>query len=384
VQHTTKKQALKHFYQNNALNLGENNMSSADILFDEKPGINGNLGIITLNRPTVLNALNHQMFIDLHQQLIEWERNSAIKGVVIQAAAGRAFCAGGDIRYAYERGLAKDPTLPNFFRDEYLLDTYIYHYNKPYIALLDGITMGGGVGISLHGSHRIATQKLTFSMPETGIGFFPDVGATYFLPRLPGKIGMYLGLTGARINANDCLATGLVDHVIAENNLVPLVNSLAQYSFEKNSDAIIADCINHYSMTTEASTLMEHAQEINHCFAKNSIEEIVDALKNYPSEWCSTVSDELQKKSPTSLKITFKQLQLGKQMTFDECMDLEYRLAQHFLKSHDFYEGVRAAIIDKDQQPNWQPQHLNDVSTKEIEAYFLPLQVELSNKLVRE
>ncbi len=351
--------------------------NNTDIIFEEIIGENGNLGLITLNRPSVLNALNHSMFMSLDKYLKEWEQAVSIKAIVIRAAEGRAFCAGGDIRYAYEKGLAKDPSLPHFFRDEYRLNQYIYHYSKPYIALMNGITMGGGVGISIHGSHRIGTKRLSFSMPETGIGFFPDVGATYFLTRLPGKIGFYLGLTGARIPYNDCLAAGLIDQVIAEDSLQDLINKLAGASLEKNAEATISDICNQFTVPVEKSVLMEHEAEINACFSKNTIEEIFAALENYPSEWCQEVLSVLQKKSPTSLKITLRQLQLGKKLNFDECMKLEYRLTNRFLHNLDFFEGVRAAIIDKDQQPKWQPSTLEEVKASNIESYFLPLENEL-------
>src|SRR5579872_925135 len=181
----------------------------SEIAFEEISGRDDNLGLITLTRQSVLNALNQKMINAIDQQLKEWENANHIKAVVIRAAPGRAFCAGGDVRSVYDRKLAQDPKIADFFRDEYGMNRRIHHYPKPYIALMDGITMGGGVGISVHASHRVATERLVFAMPETGIGFFPDVGTTYVLPRLPDFIGMYLGLTGARLTLNDCLALGL-------------------------------------------------------------------------------------------------------------------------------------------------------------------------------
>jgi enoyl-CoA hydratase len=350
----------------------------SDILFDEVQGQQGNLGLITLNRPEALNALNHAMFHLLDRQLTAWATDDHIKAVVIQAVPGKAFCAGGDIRYAYEQRMSNDPTRINFFGDEYRLDQYIYHYPKPYIALLDGITMGGGVGISIHGSHRVATDRLVFSMPETGIGFFPDVGATYFLPRLPGKIGYYAGLTGARLSYSDCLAVGLVDYVVSQGSFPAIIQALADASFTQRNDPVISGVIQQFSRPVEKSSLMEAYQPaINLCFSKPTIEDILRALEQYPDGWCQKVYAILQTKSPTSLKITLQQLQTGGTLSFDECMKLEYRLTSRFIEGHDFFEGIRAVIIDKDQKPRWNPAKLEEVSLHDVEKYFAPLEKEL-------
>src|SRR3990167_2591411 len=208
-----------------------------EVLFDEMKGEGGNLGLITLNRPEVLNSLNQSMIHAMHDQLKIWAAADDIKAVVIRPADGRAFCAGGDIRSTYARRLEKDAALPRFFYDEYQLNRTIHHYPKPYIAFLDGITMGGGVGISIHGSHRVATDRLLFAMPETGIGFFPDVGGTYFLPRLKGQMGFYLGLTGARINADDCIGLGITQHKVSEHDLSNILAALANKVFAADAKA---------------------------------------------------------------------------------------------------------------------------------------------------
>jgi enoyl-CoA hydratase len=343
-----------------------------DILFEEIPGKHGNVGLITLNRQQVLNALNHAMFIALDKQLKAWEKNNNIKAVIIRASEGRAFCAGGDIRYAYERGKAKDPELPLFFRDEYRLNLRIFHYPKPYIALLDGITMGGGVGISLYGQYRIATEKLTFAMPETGIGFFPDVGGSYFLSRLPFKAGYYLGLTGARISAADCLQLGIVNYLVGQEALAKLISVVVDTSMKDLADRFLS-----FTIIPNGSELLKHKNEIETCFSKKTMEEIIQALNDYKSEWCSQTAKLLQSKSPTSLKVTLRALQQGQSLVFDACMQMEYRLANHFLQGHDFYEGVRAAIIDKDQSPCWQPAELQQVTEEQVLAYFAPVGEEL-------
>ena len=350
--------------------------SIPEILFEEVAGPDGHLGLITLRRQQALNALNHDMFLALDAQLIEWDKASHIKAVVIKAAEGRAFCAGGDIRHAYEMKMANDSAgLPIFFRDEYRMNKRIHHFSKPYIALLDGITMGGGVGISLHGSHRVATEKLVFSMPETGIGFYPDVGATYYLSRFPDCMGIYLGLTGARIGADDCAALDIVQTIVTHDDLQKMIDTLIQSSIpDKNTVTMI---IKKFALPAGKSLLFEHKDEINNCFSKNTVEDILSALENDPSEWCQQTASIIKTKSPTSLKVTLLALQQAARLDFDACMQMEYRLTSRFVQQHDFFEGIRAAIIDKDQKPKWQPAILQEVEMSQVKKYFVPLQEEL-------
>ena len=343
--------------------------SLEEIIFTELDGIDGKLGLITLNRPQALNALNHLMFKALNQQLAHWEDNKNIKAVIIRAA-GRAFCAGGDMRVAYQLGIKKDPLLKNYFADEYRMNSRVYHFSKPYIALLDGITMGGGAGISIYGSHRIATNNLVFAMPETGIGFFPDVGAAYFLSRLPYRMGFYLGLTGASIAAVDCLALGLVDHIVAKENFNEIILKLQNTSLTQHSDAAVTEVIRLYSQLAQKSDLLHHQVEIETCFSKETVEDILETLERYPSAWCEQVFNTLALKSPTSLKVTLRQLQLGEKLTFDKVMEMEYRLMCRFIEGHDLFEGIRAQLIDKDKKPNWQPQRVVDVDDSEVASYF--------------
>lgn len=348
-----------------------NNMYS-DVLFEEI----SHLGVITLNRPHVLNALNHKMFLMLDQQLTFWEQADHIKAVVIRAAEGRAFCAGGDIRRAYELKMTDDPTLPDFFRDEYRLNHHIFHYTKPYIALLDGITMGGGAGISWHGSHRIGTERLLFAMPETAIGFYPDVGATYHLSRLPNKIGYYLGLTGARIHYGDCLALGIIQQAVSREDLPKIVETLANTA-TLNHDTVTEILKPFSAATTKTADLLKHQAEIAKAFSQSTVEDVLSYLDSSENAWCQETAKILKTKSPTSLKITFAALQKAVSQSFDHCMNVEYRLTNRFIKGRDFFEGIRAAIIDKDQQPHWQPASLSEVHVQEVEKYFAPLTQEL-------
>jgi enoyl-CoA hydratase/carnithine racemase len=341
-----------------------------EVLFEEMQGKGGDLGIITLNRPKALNSLNHDMAEAIYKHLLVWEAASHIKAVVIRAVEGRAFCAGGDLRLTYERMKTEDPAMADFFRDEYQLNRKIFHYSKPYIALLDGITMGGGVGISIHGSHRVATDNLLFAMPETGIGFFPDVGGSYFLPRLASHIGYYLGLTGARISADDCVQTGIATHKVAQHALPALIHELAEQPFMGEARSAVSTIIEQFQIPVVSTTLINQADRINQYFSADNMEDILHALQKSHDAFCKDAVEMIAKKSPTSLKVSLLAMQKGSRMNFDDCMQQELILVTHFLKSHDFAEGIRAVIIDKDQRPVWKPASLSAVSEDEVKAYF--------------
>lgn len=349
-----------------------------DVLFEVMPGQGGNLGLITLNRPAVLNSLNHDMIVAMHPKLRQWADDASIKAVVIRAAEGRAFCAGGDLRLTYDRAKQHNPLMTEFFSDEYQLNRCIYHYPKPYIALLDGITMGGGVGISLHGSHRVASERIMFAMPETGIGFFPDVGGTHFLPRLPGLTGYYLGLTGARIKVDDCTALGLATHKVNHDALPDLLTALAATPFQGDAKAAVSKIISQFQQPVTHSAVLDAQAALDACFSGDTIETMMGLLQKSSHPLCQEAHTAMQKKSPTSLKVTLQALHNGKQMDFDHCMQQEFRLVSRFLLGHDFIEGIRAVIIDKDQSPVWQPQTLAGVSKQDIEQYFAPLTKELA------
>ena len=317
-----------------------------DILFEEISGHGGSIGVITLNRPAVLNSLNHDMIVAMHPKLNVWAQAAHIKAVVIRAAEGRAFCAGGDLRLAYDRAKQHNPLMTEFFYDEYQLNRCIYHYPKPYIALLDGITMGGGVGLSINGSHRVATDRLLFAMPETGIGFFPDVGGTYFLPRLPGLSGYYLGLTGTRIKADDCTALGLTQHKVNHDAIPALLTALADTQFAADASSTVTAIISKFNQPVLSSPLQEAQAELQACFAGKTIEAIMELLSASSHPVCQDAVTAMQKKSPTSLKVTLQALNQGRNTDFDVCMQQEFRLVSRFLLAHDFIEGIRAVIID--------------------------------------
>lgn len=356
-------------------------MSEQDeILFTEIPGPDGNLGKITLNRPQALNAINLNMAMALVKQLKLWEKNPQIKAVIIIGAGDKAFCAGGDVRNFYEEHKNNLAGLPQFFWHEYRMNHQIFQFPKPYIAFMHGITMGGGAGVSMHGSHRIGAETLRFAMPETGIGFHPDTGASYFLPRCLDKTGVYLGLTGNIINAADAQYTGIIDAIVPQQQFDNLIATLAETTFSADACASISQIIASFApaRAPEPAPLWLYRRAIDRCFSCQSMEETMAALQRENTPWAQATTATLLSRSPTSLKVTLRELQQSAGLTFAACMQMEYRTTSRFAHGHDFYEGVRAAIIDKDKSPRWQPQTLAEVPDKEVDAYFAPLSQELN------
>jgi enoyl-CoA hydratase len=334
----------------------------------------GALVVVTLNRPGALNALSFAMCRALYDGLRRWETDSEVRAVLIKGAGERAFCAGGDIRWLYEvlTACGEDEAL-SFYALEYPMNARLHHFPKPYIALLDGITMGGGVGVSVHGSHRVVTERTVFAMPETGIGLFPDVGATYVLPRLPGALGMYLGLTGARLGAADCLCAGIAGWYVPADRLDELEEALAAADLSGNAHDAVTAVLDRLRSDPGRPPLIEHMDRIDRCYGKAGLDQVVQALKDEPTGWGRAQLETLAAKSPTSLAVTFRQLRQGAALDFDAAMRLEYRLVHRFVAGHDFREGVRAVIIDKDNRPRWCPSRLEDVTAAEVEAYFRSL-----------
>jgi len=333
--------------------------TDADIQFE----VRGRTGFVTLNRPQALNALTLAMIEAMDARLAAWATDPAVDVVVARGAGERAFCAGGDVRAIWQAGKDGDPLTRDFFRAEYRLNRRIKVFAKPYVALIDGITMGGGVGVSVHGSHRVATERTLFAMPETRIGLFPDVGASHFLPRLAGKLGLYLGLTGARLRAADALYAGVATHYVDSARLPELEATLA------DGDVTLAG----FTGDPGPAPLAEHRAAIDRCFAGTTVEGIVGTLQDEGGEWAATALKALRAASPTSLKVTVEELRRGAKLEFDGSMSMEFRLSQACLARHDSYEGIRAAVIDKDNAPDWQPANLTDVSAELVAAHFAPL-----------
>lgn len=326
----------------------------------------GVAGRITLNRPAALHALNEEMCLAMDAALKAWADDDEVELVVVDHQDGtRGFCAGGDIRMLAESGAADGSAAQAFFRAEYRLNTRIKNYPKPYIAFMDGVTMGGGVGISVHGSHRVATERTTFAMPETGIGLFPDVGGGWFLPRLGPPLGMWLALTGERLKGGDVCAAGVATNYVESGVLAAVKQQVCEGELEL-LEAMDWD---------EAGVFEKHLEVIQRCFWKPTVEEIFLALEGEEGEWAKKQLDVLKTKSPRTLKVTHRQLGLGLQMqTFEDNMRMEFRIGCRQVHSHDFQEGVRAVIVDKDNKPNWDPPNLAGVSEQTLDDVFAPLE----------
>ncbi|XP_021452644.2 3-hydroxyisobutyryl-CoA hydrolase, mitochondrial isoform X2 [Oncorhynchus mykiss] len=337
----------------------------------------GNAGVITLNRPKALNALNMNMIRLMYPQLKKWETDKETDIVIVKGAGGKAFCAGGDIRAVTEAGKIGDALAKNFFREEYILNNTIGTYQKPYVALIDGITMGGGVGLSVHGRFRVATEKTLFAMPETAIGLFPDVGGGYFLPRLQGQLGLFLALTGFRLKGRDVQRAGVASHFVESQKIAALEKELVDLKTPSIEDVsrVLDSYQKRSSLDAEKPFVLEqHIDLIDKLFQSNSVEGIVHNLKTDGSPFAQKQAETLAKMSPTSLKITFKQLQAGGTMSLQEVLVMEYRLSQAcMVKGSDFYEGVRAVLVDKDHSPKWSPSTLKEVSEQSVEDCFSSL-----------
>ena len=341
-------------------------MAVSDIICERR----GAAGFILLNRPQALNALNHEMVQALDAALEVWAQDPAIERVVISGAGGRAFCAGGDIRLMHELGVAGrfDEQL-DFYREEYRLNQRIARYPKPYVALLDGYVMGGGVGVSIHGSHRIAGDKLVFAMPEVSIGFFPDVGATFFLPRLPGAAGSYLAVSGARIGAGDAVELGLATAHVPSARFVDLAQALEAPG---DTDAIIAA----FSAPPPTGILGPQRALIAQAFGPGEIPHLLHVLESAAEAGSAFAADTLallRAKSPTSVAVGLRQMVEGRSADIEAALRIEFRIVSRVCRMGDFYEGVRAVIIDKDNQPRWSPARLEEVDPALVDACFAPL-----------
>ncbi|XP_008685486.1 3-hydroxyisobutyryl-CoA hydrolase, mitochondrial [Ursus maritimus] len=345
---------------------------AVEVLLERK----GCAGVITLNRPKFLNALNLSMIRHIYPQLKNWEQDPETFLIIIKGAGGKAFCAGGDIRAISEAGGANQKIAQDFFREEYMLNNAIGSCRKPYVALIHGITMGGGVGLSVHGQFRVATEKSLFAMPETAIGLFPDVGGGYFLPRLQGELGYFLALTGFRLKGRDVYVAGIATHFVDSEKLGMLEEDLL--ALKAPSKENIADVLDAYHAKSKIDQdksfiLEEHMDKINSWFSANTVEQIVENLQQDGSSFALEQLKVINKMSPTSLKITLRQLKEGSSKTLQEVLTMEYRLSQACMGGHDFYEGVRAVLIDKDQSPKWKPADLKEVTDEDLNNYFKSL-----------
>ncbi len=336
---------------------------------------NGGVGYITLNRPDALHALNFEMCTIILHALMVWKEDPGVHIVLVQHAEGtRGFCAGGDIAMLSRSGQGDAKEARNFFAEEYRMNAMIESFPKPYLAVIDGVTMGGGVGLSVHGSYRVATERTLFAMPETGIGLFPDVGGGWFLPRLEGELGTWLALTGARLKGGDTVAAGVATHYVPSDSLAALKAKVAMTDFKEAPGDTLDGILAEFTQPVAEASFAPHMAVINRCFRGDRAEDIVEALRADGSEWATKQADILLSKSPETVKVALRQLREGRVCeTFRDNMRMEYRIGWRKVQSHDFIEGVRAVIFDKDNNPVWSPACLEEVSDADVDLYFQPL-----------
>ncbi len=330
--------------------------------------VEGGWGRLTLNRPAALHALNTQMCQIMAEALLAWRDDPTVQAVMLDHTGARGFCAGGDIRMIMESGAQDGVSARAFFAEEYRLNALLFGYEKPVAAIMDGVVMGGGVGISAPATYRVATERTIFAMPETGIGLFPDVGGGWFLPRLVGETGMWLALTGARLKAADCLLLGLATDYVPQDKLEALKARLL-------ADAGALDTLLTESEADAGEpALARQRGDIDRLFGGDSVEAILDALAEDGGEWALAQLATLRTKSPQALKVAFRQLRQGRDMqSFEAEMAVEYRIASRICITADFREGVRAVIVDKDNAPRWDPPTLAQVTDQRLDAIFEPL-----------
>ncbi|WKA05141.1 hypothetical protein VitviT2T_023124 [Vitis vinifera] len=335
------------------------------------------LRTLILNRPRQLNALSFQMVSKLLELFVAYEDDCNVKLVILKGN-GRAFCAGGDVAAVVRDINGGDWRLgAKFFWKEFILNYVMATYSKPQVSILNGIVMGGGAGASMHGRFRIATENSVFAMPETALGLFPDVGASYFLSRLPGFFGEYVGLTGARLDGAEMLACGLATHFVPSTRLLLLEAALCK--LDSGAPATISSILDEYSQQPhlKENSAYHKLAVINKCFSRRTIEEILSTLEreavNSADNWISATIQSLQKASPTSLKISLRSIREGRLQDVGQCLTREYRMVCHVLQgevSKDFFEGCRAILLDKDKNPKWEPSRLEQINESMVEQYF--------------
>lgn len=347
--------------------------------------IHGRAGVITLNRPKALNTLNLSMIQEISKTLKMWAFDDRVAFVVVEGTGEKSFCAGGDIRSVYQARLEENLTekeqeeLPSkqggrgymdaIFREEYQMNYLISQYPKPYISLIKGICMGGGLGLSILGSHRIITDNTIMAMPETAIGFFTDVGSSYFLNKIPGKIGLMMGITGERLSVGDCLYTGLATHYVPTEQWAHLRQSLLAAVSSEEAKSVIE----HLSLMGMPSELSALQGEIDTLFSASTLKGVLKNLEysKLPKayEWLKGTDT----KSPTSMQVIFTLLHKAKRYGVKKSLAMEFRLSQRFVRDYDFFEGIRSVLVDKDNKPQWQPARLQDVKITHMKEYFSPL-----------
>lgn len=323
----------------------------------------GALGLLTMNRPKALNALDQAMIDGFGAAIAAWRDDASLRAVLLDGAGGRAFCAGGDVRAIRTAALADDQaTIERFFSTEYAVNQGIAEFGKPWISLIDGVCMGGGIGVAVHGSHRIATEHALLAMPETAIALFPDVGTSYVLPRLPGRIGLWLALTGARLKGADAVHAGFATHYISRDALPALRQALS------GGDA---EAVARFAEPPPPASFAAHREAIDRCFGAGDLPAILDVLEAEGTEWAEEQRQILLRMSPTSLSVSHELLARGAEKSLRECLAMELALTRVVVNHHpDFAEGVRSVLVDKDGAPRWQPATIEEVDPVAIAGMF--------------
>jgi enoyl-CoA hydratase len=328
----------------------------------------GRTGRITLNRPKALNALTYEMVLAIAPALERWRHESAVELVVLDGAGERGLCAGGDVRAMYDSAPHGSGFARRFWADEYRMNAAIGRYPKPFVALMDGIVMGGGIGLSGHASHRVVTEKSQLAMPETTIGLIPDVGGTWLLAHAPGHLGAYCGLMGWRMNAADALYAGFADTMVPSARLPELIAALC------SSDRPVSEIIASLAAAPSPSPLATAQTEIDAAFSRDTIEDIRAALTGMPGEWAAKTASEFAPRSPLAMKATLAAIRQARKLgSLEAALNVEYRLTTRLFENGEFIEGVRALLVDKDKAPKWRPPRLEDVTPEMVAALLAPL-----------
>jgi len=337
------------------------------------------VGHLILNRADSLNSLNLDMVRDLQQHLDAWAADDNIKAVVLRANGERAFCAGGDIRSLYDSHAVNDGMYVTFFEEEYALDQFIHEYPKPIIALMHGYVLGGGMGLVQGADFRIVSEKARLGMPEVAIGYFPDVGGSYFLPRLPHHFGFWMGVTGQHINAADSLAVGLADHYMSTDKFADFLSALSAADWSKPAQKVVAEVVANFAEAAPSDTQQAQQQAlIEKHFSLASIPAIIASLESETEaqEWAQNTIDTMRSRSPLAMALTLAMLQKGATLSLSDCFALELHLDKQWFDKGDIVEGVRALIVDKDKNPQWQPASIEAVSEEQIAAFFADFNVD--------
>lgn len=333
--------------------------------------VEGSVGLITLNRPKAINSLNQPMIDALSAILTDWAADDAVRAVVLSGAGERGLCAGGDVVSIYYSARKDGVEARRFWRDEYLLNAQIAEFPKPYVALMDGIVMGGGVGVSAHANTRVVTDTSKIAMPEVGIGFIPDVGGVYLLSRAPGGLGLHAALTGAPFSGADAIAMGFADHYVAHGD----VEAFRRAVVSDGAEGALAK----YATEPPASDLAAQRNWIDECYAGDTVEDIVARLRGHGAAAANDAADLIATRSPIALSVTLEAVRRAARLaTLKDVLVQDYRVSSASLRSHDLVEGIRAQLIDKDRNPKWSPAHLPAVTAADVEAYFTPVDDDLS------